>query len=289
MRGGAFSGLLKVHFVFPIMLLLLLFESHDSEVSTTRAEAVANNINSNTGDDPVASHQSSHHYRHHHRKLENRPTTEVIPDAYIILLNDDDNDVTVTPETIAQEYGITIEHIYQHAMKGFSSRYVDAAILDLLLEDSRIWAVGENGNLQVLEQQQQQHDDDDHEPHHDNEDVQGQENTDIGSDDMVHMQQAAVPAPVYLDQIDESMDSMYSYVYTGAGVHIYIVDAGILASHEDFGGRVVSPCWDDIGPCNTDTDSHGTHIASTAGTLLWSILIPYHCFFMICSNYCLAL
>jgi subtilisin family serine protease len=43
------------------------------------------------------------------------------------------------------------------------------------------------------------------------------------------------------------------------------VDAGIRATHQEFGGRVASECYSDIGTCNTDTESHGTHIASLAG------------------------
>jgi subtilisin family serine protease len=193
--------------------------------------------NNNNDDPPVPP-------RRNHRKLEKRPSHEVIPDAYIIILNDN---VMVNPETIAKEYGITIEYSYQHAIKGFSSRYVATDILDRMLEDSRIWAVGEDGNLEI--DQEEEEDDED-------------------GAAVVRMQQAA---PQQLDQIDQSMDGIYSYSYTGAGVHIYVVDAGIMASHEDFGGRVATPCFDDIGPCNTDTDSHGTHIASTAGKLAFII------------------
>ena len=42
--------------------------------------------------------------RHRHRKLETRPSSELIEDAYIVLLNDN---VSETPEMIAKEYGIT--------------------------------------------------------------------------------------------------------------------------------------------------------------------------------------
>jgi subtilisin family serine protease len=251
-------GLLKV-----LLLLQLMFRFENGSATTTaRAVAtVAASTYKKGGDDNPAPRR-----RRSHRKLENRPSTEVIPDAYIILLNNDDtvrndNDaaaITSTPEAIAKEYGITIEHIYQHAIQGFSSRCVEADILDLMLEDSRIWAVGEDGNLEMEHETDEQHDND-----LAAEDGNTDTATAAATASSFQMQQSA--APEHLDQIDQSMDGRYSYTYTGAGVHIYIIDAGILASHEDFGGRVVTPCFDEIGPCNTDTDSHGTHIASIAG------------------------
>lgn len=77
-----------------------------------------------------------------------------------------------------------------------------------------------------------------------------------------------------LDRLDEgaspTFDGQYSYYYTGAGVHVYIVDSGINASHSEFTGRIgtgygwmlvnglgyVSPESDQIG--------HGTAVAALA-------------------------
>jgi len=60
---------------------------------------------------------------------------------------------------------------------------------------------------------------------------------------------------------------------TGVGVHIYVQDTGIRASHRDFGGRVVptidvtsgsvKECNGDAG-CAVDRQGHGTHCAGTA-------------------------
>lgn len=62
--------------------------------------------------------------------------------------------------------------------------------------------------------------------------------------------------------------------FNGEGVHIYVMDTGIRASHSDFGGRaiptiqatsdIVDECNGDLG-CATDTAGHGTHCAGTAG------------------------
>jgi len=61
---------------------------------------------------------------------------------------------------------------------------------------------------------------------------------------------------------------------TGKGVHIYVQDTGIRASHEDFGGRVIPTidltsealveCDGDM-TCANDRQGHGTHCAGTAG------------------------
>jgi subtilisin family serine protease len=175
-----------------------------------------------------------------HRKLETRPSIEVIQDAYIVILNDD---VMDSPEQIAQEYGISTQHLYHYGVKGFSSPYVEASILERLLEDPRVQAIGQDGTLESE-----------------------QDDEDGGSWRAAQAVNVQLDAPNHLDSIDQmSGNGVYAYTYTGAGVHVYIVDAGIRATHQDFGGRVAGDCFSDIGTCNVDNESHGTHIASLAG------------------------
>lgn len=62
-------------------------------------------------------------------------------------------------------------------------------------------------------------------------------------------------------------------VLTGAGIDIYIVDTGVRATHEQFGGRVVagvdyptSTGASPVTPATSDCDGHGTHVSGlTAG------------------------
>jgi subtilisin family serine protease len=73
-----------------------------------------------------------------------------------------------------------------------------------------------------------------------------------------------------LDRIDERqlpMSGSYTFNRQGAGVHVYVMDTGIRATHAQFGGRVGNGAnfiWDGRSH-NTDCHGHGTHVASTVG------------------------
>ena len=72
-----------------------------------------------------------------------------------------------------------------------------------------------------------------------------------------------------LDRIDQNalpLSASYTFNSTGAGVRVYIIDTGILFSHNDFGGRA-STGVDQITPGGTAADchGHGTHVAGTVG------------------------
>lgn len=72
-----------------------------------------------------------------------------------------------------------------------------------------------------------------------------------------------------LDRIDQAslpLNGTYTYASTGAGVTVYVIDTGIRASHDDFGGRVKSG-YSVIsdGRGTKDCDGHGTHVAGIVG------------------------
>ncbi|HEX5748959.1 MAG TPA: Ig-like domain-containing protein [Archangium sp.] len=69
-----------------------------------------------------------------------------------------------------------------------------------------------------------------------------------------------------IDQRNQPLDGTYSYEYTGAGVHAYIVDTGVLSTHVEFTGRM-RPGFDSIGDGlgTEDCRGHGTHVAGTVG------------------------
>jgi len=76
------------------------------------------------------------------------------------------------------------------------------------------------------------------------------------------------PSPTWgLDRIDQrsgSLDGNYHYNFDGTGVTAYVVDTGVLNSHNEFGGRSTSG-YDFVDNDNnaTDCNGHGTHVAGT--------------------------
>ncbi|MGW4080913.1 S8 family peptidase [Streptomyces asiaticus] len=69
-----------------------------------------------------------------------------------------------------------------------------------------------------------------------------------------------------IDQPDRRLDGAYTAPRGGGrGTTIYVIDSGVRASHEDFGGRARSG-WDfvDDDPVAEDGNGHGTHVAATA-------------------------
>lgn len=59
-----------------------------------------------------------------------------------------------------------------------------------------------------------------------------------------------------------------TYTYdssAGEGVRAYVIDTGILADHEDFGGRATFGHNAVPGSSDTDRNGHGTHVSATIG------------------------
>jgi subtilisin family serine protease len=72
-----------------------------------------------------------------------------------------------------------------------------------------------------------------------------------------------------IDRIDQRslpLDSSYTYPNEASDVNAYIIDTGIMTTHQTFGGRAV-PGFDAItaGGNANDCHGHGTHVAGTVG------------------------
>jgi subtilisin family serine protease len=89
----------------------------------------------------------------------------------------------------------------------------------------------------------------------------------VEQDRIVTIQATQAPTPSWgldrIDQVSLPLNNSYTYPNTGAGVHVYGIDTGILYTHTDFGGRA-SKGFDAItaGGNAVDCNGHGTHTAS---------------------------
>jgi len=66
-----------------------------------------------------------------------KPSSNIIPGKYIIVFKDDVSDVTGLVSQISKAHGAAVEHVYRHALKGFSANLPDAAV-QRLQNDPRI-------------------------------------------------------------------------------------------------------------------------------------------------------
>jgi subtilisin family serine protease len=75
-----------------------------------------------------------------------------------------------------------------------------------------------------------------------------------------------------IDQRNRPTDGNYNYTPTGAGVHAYIIDTGILTSHTQFTGRIGNG-YDAVtsGGGAVDCNGHGTHVAGTVGGTTYGV------------------
>lgn len=167
------------------------------------------------------------------------PGTE-IPDPFRAV-QEDSYIVTVAPggrsADVARGHGIQPDHVYEHALNGFSARIPRQAIQAIL----------RNPHVQTIE-----------------------------LDEVIVPDGYTQPDPPWgLDRIDQRtlpLDNAYSQTRTGDGVTAYIIDSGIRFDHTDFEGRAV-PGVDVVGDGQNGADcrGHGTHVAGIVGGKTWGV------------------
>jgi len=97
----------------------------------------------------------------------------------------------------------------------------------------------------------------------------------IEADQKMTIDTTQTPATWGLDRVDQRalpLNNTYTYNYTGAGVTAYIIDTGILVTHNEFGGRA-SVGYDAVGDGRNgiDCNGHGTHVSGTVGGSTYGI------------------
>lgn len=162
-----------------------------------------------------------------------------IVDEYIVVFRDDVADPGAEARQLAAANGATIRFVYTSAIKGFAAHMSSAAAN----------ALSRNPAVSYVEQDQTIA-------------LDGTETMDGNGD------------PWGLDRIDahSGLDKTYTYALTGAGVHAYIIDTGILTGHNEFGGRASSGFTAiNDGGGTADCNGHGTHVSGTVGGATYGV------------------
>lgn len=161
-----------------------------------------------------------------------------IENQYIVVFKRDVTQPSALAAQLAQQHGGQVMHTYTSALKGFAGRLPDAAIT----------ALRNNPNVAFVEQ----------------------DATVSLNETLISPANSQAPATWGLDRIDLpalQLNGTYNYQYTGAGVYAFVIDTGILSTHNEFGGRAATPGYTAIidGNGTTDCNGHGTHVAGTVG------------------------
>jgi subtilisin family serine protease len=140
------------------------------------------------------------------------------------------------PRSVAAIAGVTPGFVYTAALNGFSAE----------LNQGQLNALQHNGAVAYIEQDQE---------------VQASTT-----------QSGATWGLDRIDQRDLPLNGTYTYTPTGAGVHAYIIDTGILLTHTQFTGRM-SNGYDAVtsGGNANDCNGHGTHVAGTVGGTTYGV------------------
>ncbi|WPB75741.1 S8 family serine peptidase [Archangium violaceum] len=168
-----------------------------------------------------------------------RKSADAIPGQYIVVLKATALRSSRVPEVaqaLARQRGATVLQTYSHALSGFAVQANEAAARALAASPEVDFVV-EDGEVHAMATQS---------------------NATWGLD--------------RIDQINLPLNGSYGYNGTGAGVHAYIIDSGIMTSHPDFGGRAS----EDFTAINdgyraNDCNGHGTHVAGTVGGSTWGV------------------
>ena len=159
-----------------------------------------------------------------------------INDQYIVVLKKNASKAPDVAQSLARRYNGNLEHVYRRVINGFAMR--------MSVRDMK--ALARHPEVDYIEADQT-------------------------------MSINAVQSPVTwgLDRIDQRnlpLDNSYTFNFDGTGVDLFVIDTGILSTHNDFGGRV-SLDFSAINDGNgaTDCNGHGTHVAGSAGSATWGV------------------
>jgi len=90
----------------------------------------------------------------------------------------------------------------------------------------------------------------------------------VEEDGIIQLEQDATWGLDRIDDVNLPLDKTYNPTFGnhGEGVTAYIIDTGVLASHDEFGDRATQEYNSSGDGKNFDCNGHGTHVAGTVGS-----------------------
>ncbi|MGH3861907.1 S8 family serine peptidase [Actinokineospora sp.] len=165
--------------------------------------------------------------------IQNANAPGAVPDRYIVVFKDDSvsrASVSAKANDLAGKHGGQVKFTYDSILRGFS----------VSMKESQALALAKNPMVKYVEQ--------------------------AVYTTVADTQQNPTWGLDRIDQRDLPLNQTFNYpTDPGKGVHVYVLDSGLNAAHQEFTGRVAAG-YDFIDNDSTPQDchGHGTHVAGTA-------------------------